>query len=224
MTKQQRADHLLQRLNALYPEVPIPLEHRDAYTLLIAVLLSAQCTDVRVNQVTPNLFARADNAHAMMGVPVGDIQAIIRPCGLSQRKAAAISDLSRILVEQHGAEVPADFAALEALPGVGHKTASVVMSQAFGVPAFPVDTHIHRLASRWKLSSGKNVEQTERDLKRLFPRDSWNRLHLQMIFYGREHCSARGCDGKRCLLCRELCAKTSKTQDLETQDGRIDLT
>jgi endonuclease-3 len=208
MTQQQRADHLLQRLNTLYPEVPIPLEHRDAYTLLIAVLLSAQCTDVRVNQVTPELFALADNPHAMMRVAVGDIQAIIRPCGLSQRKAAAISDLSRILVEQHGAEVPADFAALEALPGVGHKTASVVMSQAFGVPAFPVDTHIHRLATRWKLSSGKNVEHTERDLKRLFPRDSWNRLHLQMIFYGRQHCSARGCDGKRCPLCRELCTKT----------------
>ena len=208
MTQQQRADHLLQRLNALYPEVPIPLAHRDAYTLLVAVLLSAQCTDVRVNQVTPELFARADNPHAMMRLPVGDIQAIIRPCGLSQRKAAAISDLSRILVEQHGAEVPADFAALEALPGVGHKTASVVMSQAFGVPAFPVDTHIHRLATRWKLSSGKNVEHTERDLKRLFPRDSWNRLHLQMIFYGRQHCSARGCDGKRCPLCRELCTKT----------------
>jgi endonuclease-3 len=186
MTKQHRADHLLRRLNELYPETPIPLEHRDAYTLLVAVLLSAQCMDVRVNQVTPALFALADNPRGMMRVAVDEIQAVIRPCGLAPRKSAAISELSRILVEQHGGQVPADFAALEALPGVGHKTASVVMSQAFGVPAFPVDTHIHRLATRWKLSSGKNVEHTERDLKKLFPRASWNRLHLQIIFYGRE--------------------------------------
>jgi endonuclease-3 len=207
MTKQHRADHLLRRLNELYPETPIPLEHRDAYTLLVAVLLSAQCMDVRVNQVTPALFALADNPRGMMRVAVDEIQAVIRPCGLAPRKSAAISELSRILVEQHGGQVPADFAALEALPGVGHKTASVVMSQAFGVPAFPVDTHIHRLATRWKLSSGKNVEHTERDLKKLFPRASWNRLHLQIIFYGREHCTARGCNGTRCLLCRELFAK-----------------
>ncbi len=204
MLKQERARHLLRRLNELYPETPVPLDHKDAYTLLIAVLLSAQCTDVRVNQVTPALFALADNPRNMMKVPVEEIRAIIRPCGLSPRKSAAISELSKILVEQHGGEVPADFAALEALPGVGHKTASVVMAQAFGVPAFPVDTHIHRLATRWKLTSGKNVEQTERDLKKLFPRESWNRLHLQIIFYGREHCTARGCDGKSCLLCREL--------------------
>jgi endonuclease III len=207
MLKQKRADHLLRRLNELYPETPIPLDHKDAYTLLIAVLLSAQCTDVRVNLVTPALFHLADNPYEMMRVPVAEIQAIIRPCGLSPRKSAAISGLSKILVEQHGGDVPADFDALEALPGVGHKTASVVMAQAFGVPAFPVDTHIHRLATRWKLTSGKNVEQTERDLKKLFPRDSWNRLHLQIIFYGREYCSARGCTSGTCLLCQELFAK-----------------
>lgn len=207
MTKQHRAEHLLRRLNELYPETPIPLDHRDAYTLLVAVLLSAQCTDVRVNQVTPALFALADNPQDMMRVPLADIQAVIRSCGLAPRKSAAISQLSKILVEQHGGQVPADIDALEALPGVGHKTASVVMSQAFGMPTFPVDTHIHRLATRWKLSSGKNVTHTERDLKRLFPRHSWNRLHLQIIFYGREHCTARGCDGTRCLLCRELLAE-----------------
>jgi endonuclease-3 len=207
MLKQQRADHVRRRLQELYPETPIPLDHTDAYTLLIAVLLSAQCTDVRVNQVTPALFKLADNPRDMMRVPVAEIQAIIRPCGLSPKKAAAISELSKILIEKHGGEVPADFAALEALPGVGHKTASVVMAQSFGVPAFPVDTHIHRLATRWKLTSGKNVVQTERDLKNLFPRESWNKLHLQIIFFGREHCSARGCDGKICLLCRELFAK-----------------
>jgi endonuclease-3 len=204
MLKQQRADHLLRRLGELYPETSIPLDHKDPYTLLVAVLLSARCTDVRVNQVTPALFARAANPRAMMQVPVDEIRILIRPCGLSPRKSAAISALSKILVEQHAGEVPADFEALEALPGVGHKTASVVMSQAFGVPAFPVDTHIHRLATRWKLTSGKNVEQTERDLKMLFPRASWNRLHLQMIYYGRQHCTARGCDGTTCLLCREL--------------------
>ncbi|MCF7674357.1 MAG: endonuclease III [Akkermansiaceae bacterium] len=204
MTKPQRARHLLHRLNELYPHPPVPLDHLDSYTLLVAVLLSAQCTDVRVNQVTPALFALADTPQAMMRVPVAEIQAIIRPCGLSPRKSAAISELSKILVKQHGGQVPADFDSLEALPGVGHKTASVVMAQAFGVPAFPVDTHIHRLAKRWKLSSGKNVVHTERDLKRLFPRECWNKLHLQIIFYGREHCTARGCDGTTCLLCQEL--------------------
>jgi endonuclease-3 len=204
MLKQQRADHVRLRLQELYPTTPIPLDHKDPYSLLIAVLLSAQCTDVRVNQVTPALFALADHPYQMMQVPVATIQAVIRPCGLSPRKSAAISELSKLLVEHHGGEVPQDFAALEALPGVGHKTASVVMAQAFGVPAFPVDTHIHRIATRWKLTSGKNVTETERDLKKLFPRDAWNRLHLQIIFYGREHCTARGCDGKRCLLCREL--------------------
>jgi len=207
MTKAQRAAHLSRRLDELYPETPVPLDHKDPFTLLVAVLLSAQCTDVRVNQVTPALFALADNPRDMMRVPVERIREIIRPCGLSPRKSAAIAELSKLLVERHGGEVPADFAALEALPGVGHKTASVVMAQAFGVPAFPVDTHIHRLATRWKLTSGRNVVETERDLKKLFPRERWNRLHLQIIFYGREHCSARGCDGKRCLLCRELFAK-----------------
>ncbi len=204
MTKTERARHLLTRLNQLYPETPVPLDHTDAFTLLIAVLLSAQCTDVRVNQVTPALFAKANTPHTMAKLPVAEIQQIIRPCGLSPAKSAAISKLSQILIDQHNGQVPADFDALEALPGVGHKTASVVMAQAFGVPAFPVDTHIHRLATRWKLTSGKNVVQTERDLKKLFPRDSWNKLHLQIIFYGREHCSARGCDGKKCLLCQEL--------------------
>lgn len=204
MRTQQRADYLRRRLAELYPNPPVPLDHKDPYTLLIAVLLSAQCTDVRVNQVTPALFARADNPHAMMQVPVEDIRAIIRSCGLAPRKSAAICQLSQILVASHGGQVPADFAALEALPGVGHKTASVVMAQAFGVPAFPVDTHIHRLATRWQLTSGKNVVQTERDLKKWFPRESWNLLHLQIIHYGREHCSARGCDGTSCLLCREL--------------------
>ena len=208
MTKQQRADHARRRLEELYPETPIPLDHKDAYTLLVAVLLSAQCTDVRVNLITPDLFALADNPYDMAKVPVERIQEIIRPCGLSPAKSAAISKLSKILVEEHGGEVPASFEALEALPGVGHKTASVVMAQAFGVPAFPVDTHIHRLAKRWKLSSGKNVVQTEKDLKKLFPRDSWNRLHLQIIFYGRQHCTARGCDGTRCLICKELRAKS----------------
>jgi len=204
MHPQQCADHLLRRLGELYPDPPVPLAHKDPYTLLIAVLLSARCTDVRVNQVTPALFALADNPRAMMNVPVAEIRTLIRPCGLSPRKSAAIAALSEILVTRHGGAVPADFTALEELPGVGHKTASVVMAQAFGVPAFPVDTHIHRLATRWKLTSGKNVMQTERDLKNLFPREAWNRLHLQIIFYGREHCTARGCDGTSCLLCQEL--------------------
>jgi len=208
MTKQQRADHVRKRLEELYPQTPIPLDHKDPFTLLVAVLLSAQCTDVRVNLITPALFARADNPHDMMHVPVDEIREIIRPCGLSPAKSAAISNLSRILVEKHGGEVPANFEDLEELPGVGHKTASVVMAQAFGVPAFPVDTHIHRLGTRWKLTPGKNVVQTERDLKKLFPRESWNKLHLQIIFYGREYCTARGCNGKTCPLCRELFAKT----------------
>ncbi|MBG7606667.1 MAG: endonuclease III [Verrucomicrobia bacterium] len=204
MLKKERAAHLLRRLEELYPETPIPLDHKDPYTLLVAVLLSAQCTDVRVNLVTPALFALADNPEDMMHLPVEDIRAIIRPCGLSPTKAKAISNLSKILVEKYDGVVPQDFDALEEFPGVGHKTASVVMAQSFGVPAFPVDTHIHRLAKRWKLTPGKNVVQTERDLKKLFPRESWNKLHLQIIFYGREHCSARGCDGKSCLLCKEL--------------------
>lgn len=204
MTRAQRAAHVDRRLEELFPETPIPLDHRDPYTLLIAVLLSAQCTDARVNTVTPALFALASTPAEMAAQPVEAIREIIRPCGLSPRKSQAIRDLSRILVDQHGGQVPADFDALEALPGVGHKTASVVMAQAFGVPAFPVDTHIHRIAKRWKLTAGRNVEQTERDLKKLFPRERWNALHLRIIFYGRAHCTARGCDGRTCPLCREL--------------------
>ncbi|MEK6230980.1 MAG: endonuclease III [Luteolibacter sp.] len=206
MLKKDRAAHAHRRLEELYPETPIPLDHTSPYTLLIAVLLSAQCTDVRVNLVTPALFALAATPEIMMHLPVEEIRTIIRPCGLSPKKSAAISKLSKILVENHGSSVPQNFEDLEELPGVGHKTASVVMAQAFGVPAFPVDTHIHRIAKRWKLTQGKNVVQTERDLKRLFPRESWNKLHLQIIFYGREHCTARGCDGKSCMLCKELFA------------------
>jgi len=202
MNKKERADYIQKRLQELYPETPIPLAHRDAYTLLIAVLLSAQCTDKRVNQITPLLFAEADTPEAMVRLPVERIREIIKPCGLSPRKSQAIFSLSRILLDQHEGQVPDNFEALEALPGVGHKTASVVMSQAFGHPAFPVDTHIHRLAKRWGLSSGKNVEQTEKDLKRLFPKSTWNRLHLQIIFYGRGHCTARGCDGTVCEICQ----------------------
>ena len=203
-TRVERAAYVDRRLAELYPETPVPLDHKDAYTLLVAVLLSAQCTDKRVNEVTPQLWALADDPVAMAKVPVAKIQQIIRPCGLSPQKAKAIAGLSHILIEQHGGQVPRTFAELEALPGVGHKTASVVMAQAFGVPAFPVDTHIHRLAQRWKLSSGKNVEQTEADLKKLFPREHWNALHLRIIFYGREHCTARGCDGTVCEICRTL--------------------
>lgn len=204
MTKTERAAFVAQRLRELYPDPPIPLDHSSVFELLVAVLLSAQCTDARVNLVTPALFARANTAAQMAQVPVEEIQHLIRTCGLAPKKAKAISELSKILVEQYGGEVPADMAALEALPGVGHKTASVVMSQGFGEPAFPVDTHIHRLAQRWGLTSGKHVVQTERDLKRLFPRESWNDLHLQIIYYGREHCSARGCDGTVCDICTTL--------------------
>jgi len=203
-TKALRAAYIERRLAELYPETPIPLDHKDAYTLLVAVLLSAQCTDKRVNLVTPHLWALADNPAAMARVPVAEIQAIIRPCGLSPQKAKAISGLSRLLLERHGGAVPRTFEELEALPGVGHKTASVVMSQVWGMPAFPVDTHIHRLAQRWKLSTGRNVVQTERDLKQLFPPEHWNQLHLRMIYYGREHCTARGCDGTVCEICRTL--------------------
>ncbi len=202
--KTGRADFVRQRLRELYPETPIPLDHVDPYTLLVAVLLSAQCTDVRVNQVTPALFQLAATPQEMVQVPVEQIHAIIKPCGLAPQKSQAIAKLSRILIEQHNGQVPRSFAELEQLPGVGHKTASVVMAQAFGVPAFPVDTHIHRLAQRWGLTPGKNVVQTEKDLKRLFPESSWNELHLQIIFYGREHCTARGCDGRVCPICKTL--------------------
>lgn len=203
-SRSQRAIYVQSVLDRLYPAPPIPLGHKDSYTLLIAVLLSAQCTDVRVNQVTPLLFARADTPQKMVKLKVEQIQEIIRPCGLSPRKAKAISELSKILIEKYKAQVPADFAALEELPGVGHKTASVVMAQSFGIPAFPVDTHIHRLAQRWRLTSGKNVEQTEADLKKVFPRESWNKLHLQIIFYGREYCQARACHGLECEICRTI--------------------
>ena len=204
MTKPERADYVLGELMRLYPETPIPLDHHDPFTLLVAVLLSAQCTDKRVNLVTPELFRRADTPQLMARIPVGEIQEIIRPCGLSPRKARAISTLSGMILADHGGEVPQTFRDLEALPGVGHKTASVVMAQAFGFPAFPVDTHIHRLAQRWGLSRGRNVVQTEKDLKNIFPREHWNKLHLQIIFYGREHCTARGCDGRCCGTCRAL--------------------
>jgi len=192
MTKEEKVQYIIDELERLYPETPIPLDHTDEYTLLVAVLLSAQCTDVRVNQVTPALFKMANNPAEMIQHSVEEIKSIIRPCGLSPRKSQAIYDLSHILLDKHNGNVPQSFEDLEALPGVGHKTASVVMSQAFGVPAFPVDTHIHRLMYRWNLTNGKNVEQTEKDAKRLFPREIWNKLHLQIIFYGREYSPARG--------------------------------
>jgi endonuclease-3 len=191
MTKKEKANYIMSELEKLYPETPIPLDHKDSYTLLIAVLLSAQCTDARVNTITPILFKRADNPFDMIKLSVDEIKEIIRPCGLSPRKSQAIYDLSHIIINEHKGEVPQSFEELEKLPGVGHKTASVVMSQAFGVPAFPVDTHIHRLLTRWGITTGKNVEQTERDAKKLFPEEKWNKLHLQIIFYGREYSPAR---------------------------------
>jgi endonuclease-3 len=201
MTRQEKAERILSQLDELYPTQPIPLDHSNAFTLLVAVLLSAQTTDKKVNQVTPALFAAADNPASMAALSVETILGHIRQVGLAPTKARNIRALSELLVARHGGEVPADFDALEALPGVGHKTASVVMAQAFGVPAFPVDTHIHRLAERWGLSSGKNVAQTEKDLKALFPRDAWNRVHLQVIFFGREYCPARGHDMASCPIC-----------------------
>ena len=204
MTKKERAAQISAILEEHFPEVPIPLDHKDAYTLLIAVLLSAQCTDERVNKITPLLFERADNPYDMIGLEVDEIREIIKPCGLSPRKSKAISELSHILINQHNGEVPANMESLEKLPGVGHKTASVVMSQAFGEPAFPVDTHIHRLAYRWKLSTGKNVEKTEADLKALFDKDLWNKLHLQIIYFGRKYCPARGHDPHACPVCKDF--------------------
>jgi endonuclease-3 len=191
MTKKEKANFIVHALNELYPETPVPLNHKDAYTLLIAVLLSAQCTDERVNQITPLLFRKASSPQEMIKLSIEEIREIIKPCGLSPKKSSAIWHLSQILLTKHKGEVPQSFELLEELPGVGHKTASVVMSQAFGVPAFPVDTHIHRLLTRWGLTSGKNVEQTESDAKKLFPKESWNKLHLQIIFYGRSHSPAR---------------------------------
>ncbi len=206
--KSERAELVLHTLEELYPSPAIPLDHRDPYTLLIAVLLSAQCTDKMVNRITPSLWKLADNPWDMAKQPVEKIKEIIRPCGLSPRKSVAIRQLSQILIDEHEGQVPADLEALEKLPGVGHKTASVVMCQAFGLPAFPVDTHIHRLATRWKLTSGVNVVQTERDLKKLYPEKDWARLHLQIIYYGREYCSARGCDGKICEICSSIRRKS----------------
>ena len=204
MNKEERFIYINKELQKLYPETPIPLEHDSVYTLLIAVLLSAQCTDVRVNQVTPKLFALADNPFDMASKSPSKIRKIIKPCGLSPKKSRAIAELSKILCKEYDGKVPESFEALEALPGVGHKTASVVMSQGFNHPAFPVDTHIHRLAQRWRLSKGKNVKQTEKDLKKGFPIDDWNRLHLRIIYYGREHCTARGCDGRICFICSKV--------------------
>ena len=204
MNKEERFIYISKELQKLYPETPIPLDHDSIYTLLIAVLLSAQCTDVRVNQVTPELFKLANNPFDMSLVDPDEIRKIIRPCGLSPKKSKAIAELSKILCEKYEGQVPESFEALEALPGVGHKTASVVMSQGFNHPAFPIDTHIHRLAQRWRLSRGKNVKQTEKDLKKGFPIEDWNKLHLQIIFYGRQYCTARGCDGRGCKICSEV--------------------
>ena len=201
MKKQEKVDFILDTLERLYPETPVPLDHSDAYTLLVAVLLSAQCTDARVNQITPLLFERANNPKDMVLLSVEEIREIIKPCGLSPAKSKAIWGLSEIINTQHQGQVPSTFEELEALPGVGHKTASVVMSQAFGHAAFPVDTHIHRLAWRWNLSPSKNVEQVERDLKRLIPKDRWNKAHLQIIFFGREYCSARTHNPSECPIC-----------------------
>ena len=201
MKKIDRAAYVVERLDEIYPETPVPLNHKSKFELLIAVLLSAQCTDERVNQVTPQLFSLANNPLDMSKLQTEKIYEIIRPCGLAPQKSANISKLSVMIIEKHQGKVPSNFIDLEQLPGVGHKTASVVMSQGFGFPAFPVDTHIHRLAQRWGLTSGKNVTQTEKDLKKLFPEERWNKLHLQIIFYGRSHCTARGCDGTVCEIC-----------------------
>jgi endonuclease-3 len=204
MTKQEKADYVRIKLEELYPEIPVPLDHTDAYTLLVAVLLSAQCTDARVNTVTPELFAKGPNPFEMVKMSVDEIREIIKPCGLSPRKSKAIYDLSHRLIEEHQGAVPHDMTYLESLPGVGHKTASVVVSQAFGEPAFPVDTHIHRLMYRWTLSTGKSVEKTEADAKKLFPKESWNRLHLQIIYYGREYSPARGLDLRKDFITRKI--------------------
>ena len=214
MTKTEKVNFVIKTLKNLYPEIPVPLDHKDPYTLLIAVLLSAQCTDVRVNQITPILFERADNPYDMVKLSVDEIRAIIRPCGLSPMKSKGINGLSRILIEKYQGKVPSSFEALEALPAVGHKTASVVMSQAFGVPAFPVDTHIHRLMYRWNLSNGKNVKQTEKDAKRLFPKELWNDLHLQIIWYGREYSPARGWNLEKDIISKTIGRKSILKQKI----------
>ena len=211
MNKQQKVDFVINTLKELYPEIPIPLDHKDPYTLLIAVLLSAQSTDVRVNKITPLLFKEADNPYDMIKLSVDQIREIIRPVGLSPAKAKGIHGLSHILIDKHNGEVPNDLEALEELPAVGHKTASVVISQAFGVPAFPVDTHIHRLLYRWGFTNGKNVTQTEKDAKRLFPEAVWNDLHLQIIWYGRQYCQARGWDLEKDRITKTIGRKTVLT-------------
>lgn len=208
MNKKEKLDFVINTLNDLYPNPPIALDHKDPYTLLIAVLMSAQCTDVRVNQITPILFAKADNPYEMVKLSVEEIKEIIRPVGLSPMKSKGIHGLSEILIEKYNGEVPADFEALESFPAVGHKTASVVMSQAFGIPAFPVDTHIHRLMYRWGLSNGKNVVQTEKDSKRLFPKEIWNKIHLQIIYYGREYSPARGLNLEKDLITKTIGRKS----------------
>lgn len=208
MNKKEKASFIIKKLDELFPETPIPLIHNDEYSLLVAVLLSAQCTDERVNKITPLLFSKADNPEKMIQLTVDEIREIIYPCGLSPKKSKAIFELSKILVEKYQSKVPATFEDLEQLPGVGHKTASVVMSQAFGIPAFPVDTHIHRLAVRWNLTDGKNVENTEKDLKKLFPKELWNKLHLQLIYYGRKFCPARGHIIENCPICKKINSDT----------------
>ena len=210
MNKSERIVFITKELNKLYPKTPIPLKHTNIYELLIAVLLSAQCTDERVNKITPSLFKKANSSKKMIGLTINQIYQIIRPCGLGPQKSKSIFNLSIILEEKYNGKVPKTFEELEKLPGVGHKTASVVISQGYGTPTFPVDTHIHRLAQRWNLTSGKNVKQTEKDLKNLFPKKKWNKLHLQIIFYGREFCSARGCDGTKCNICKTCFPKRKK--------------
>ena len=217
MKKMERVKYIISYLDNIYPDTPIPLIHQNHYELLIAVLLSAQCTDERVNQVTPSLFALANNPDMMIKLSSQKIYEIIKPCGLGPKKSKAIYDLSNILVKEYKSQVPESFEALESLPGVGHKTASVVMSQGFGHPAFPVDTHIHRLSQRWGLTNGKNVNQTEKDLKRLFPIENWNKLHLQIIFYGREYCTARGCDGTKCPICKACYPNRKKPKKTNKQ-------
>jgi len=217
MKKMERVEYIISYLDSIYPDTPIPLTHQNHYELLIAVLLSAQCTDERVNQVTPSLFSLANNPDMMIKLSSQKIYEIIKPCGLGPKKSKAIYDLSNILVREYKSQVPESFEALESLPGVGHKTASVVMSQGFGHPAFPVDTHIHRLAQRWGLTNGKNVNQTEKDLKRLFPIENWNKLHLQIIFYGREYCTARGCDGTKCPMCKACYPNRKKPKKTNKQ-------
>ena len=210
MLKSERAKFIVEFLEQTYPSTPVPLNNKNGFELLVAVLLSAQCTDERVNKVTPSLFKMANNPHDMEKIPVEKIYKIIRPCGLAPQKSKAISNLSKILVSKFDGIVPKDLVELEKLPGVGHKTASVVVSQGFGMPAFPVDTHIHRLAQRWGLTNGKNVKTTENDLKRLFPKEKWNKLHLQILFFGREFCSAWGCDGTICKICTTCYPKRKK--------------